>query len=187
VPSSGVVTFCPDSSTRLPDDPVTADQINGILADSGITTVPRFGEYAESALVGVSASDDFMTAYDVIGGLVSLYPNQMASSPGKKAWGLDDFTRTYFANLSTSRQLQFGPYDALTHVFAAGAFSDDRFRELSDFEAKRKGPTKREGVYECRKCKSTKTFTQSKQTRSADEPMSEYTVCLNCGATQREM
>jgi DNA-directed RNA polymerase subunit M/transcription elongation factor TFIIS len=38
-----------------------------------------------------------------------------------------------------------------------------------------------EGVLEC-KCGSRKVFSYSKQTRSADEPMTTYAECVNCGS-----
>ena len=37
------------------------------------------------------------------------------------------------------------------------------------------------GLYTCSKCKSDKTVFYSLQTRSADEPMTQYITCLNCG------
>jgi DNA-directed RNA polymerase subunit M/transcription elongation factor TFIIS len=38
-----------------------------------------------------------------------------------------------------------------------------------------------DGVYTCRKCKSKKTQYTCLQTRSADEPMTIYVSCLECG------
>jgi len=38
------------------------------------------------------------------------------------------------------------------------------------------------GLFTCGKCKSTKTSNTQKQTRSADEPMTVFVVCHNCGA-----
>lgn len=38
-----------------------------------------------------------------------------------------------------------------------------------------------EGVLEC-KCGSMKVFSYSKQTRSADEPMTTYAECVSCGS-----
>lgn len=38
-----------------------------------------------------------------------------------------------------------------------------------------------EGIAECRKCGSKKTFSNQKQTRSSDEPMTTFTKCANCG------
>ena len=37
------------------------------------------------------------------------------------------------------------------------------------------------GLFKCRKCKSTKTTYYQMQTRSADEPMTTYVTCKNCG------
>jgi DNA-directed RNA polymerase subunit M/transcription elongation factor TFIIS len=39
-----------------------------------------------------------------------------------------------------------------------------------------------EGVLEC-KCGSKKVYSFSKQTRSADEPMTTYAQCVNCNST----
>ena len=38
-----------------------------------------------------------------------------------------------------------------------------------------------DGIEQCRKCKSYKTTYYSKQTRSADEPMTNFFTCHNCG------
>jgi len=38
-----------------------------------------------------------------------------------------------------------------------------------------------EGILQCRKCKSKKTDYYQLQTRSADEPMTTYATCKNCG------
>ncbi len=37
-----------------------------------------------------------------------------------------------------------------------------------------------EGVNECGKCKSKRTFSYQKQTRSADEPFTTFSQCMNC-------
>jgi len=37
-----------------------------------------------------------------------------------------------------------------------------------------------EGVLKCPKCSQSKTFSYSKQTRSADEPMTTFATCMNC-------
>ena len=37
------------------------------------------------------------------------------------------------------------------------------------------------GLFKCGKCKSTKTTYYQMQTRSADEPMTTYVTCLECG------
>ena len=37
-----------------------------------------------------------------------------------------------------------------------------------------------EGVLTCPKCSKSRTFSYSKQTRSADEPMTTFATCMNC-------
>lgn len=39
-----------------------------------------------------------------------------------------------------------------------------------------------DGMFKCGKCKSMKTVYYQMQTRSADEPMTTYVTCTNCGA-----
>ena len=43
-----------------------------------------------------------------------------------------------------------------------------------------------EGILQCRKCKSKKTSYYQLQTRSADEPMTIFITCLNCGKHWRQ-
>lgn len=43
-----------------------------------------------------------------------------------------------------------------------------------------------EGAMECRKCKSSKTFSYQKQVRSADEGFSTFVFCFNCKERYRE-
>ena len=38
-----------------------------------------------------------------------------------------------------------------------------------------------EGFFTCNRCKSKKTTYYQLQTRSADEPMTTYVTCVNCG------
>jgi transcription elongation factor S-II len=38
-----------------------------------------------------------------------------------------------------------------------------------------------EGLFKCGRCKTYKTTYYQMQTRSADEPMSTFVTCLNCG------
>lgn len=46
-------------------------------------------------------------------------------------------------------------------------------------------PEVEEGVIECRKCNSKKTFSFSKQTRRADESATVFVRCANCNSTFR--
>eukprot|EP00639_Heterosigma_akashiwo_P007018 CAMPEP_0194558780 /NCGR_PEP_ID=MMETSP0292-20121207/569_1 /TAXON_ID=39354 /ORGANISM="Heterosigma akashiwo, Strain CCMP2393" /LENGTH=311 /DNA_ID=CAMNT_0039406519 /DNA_START=56 /DNA_END=992 /DNA_ORIENTATION=+ len=43
------------------------------------------------------------------------------------------------------------------------------------------GITKDEGLFTCARCKSKRTTHNQKQTRSSDEPMTVFAVCLDCG------
>lgn len=40
---------------------------------------------------------------------------------------------------------------------------------------------KTEGFFTCKKCKSKKTTFYQQQTRGADEPMTNFVTCLECG------
>lgn len=65
-----------------------------------------------------------------------------------------------------------GPY--ATMVLARKA------REL-DIERARAAEKDYEGLFKCGRCKSLKTTYYQMQTRSADEPMTTYVTCKNCG------
>jgi DNA-directed RNA polymerase subunit M/transcription elongation factor TFIIS len=54
------------------------------------------------------------------------------------------------------------------------------YKELRK-ESMAKEAQNQEGFFTCNKCKSKKTSYYQLQTRSADEPMTTYVSCLNCG------
>ena len=56
-------------------------------------------------------------------------------------------------------------------------------REYDDFLTK--PPELEEGVIECSRCGSKKTFSFSKQTRRADESATVFVRCANCGKSFR--
>lgn len=43
-----------------------------------------------------------------------------------------------------------------------------------------------DGAYTCNRCKSSKTVYTSMQIRSADEPMTTFVKCLNCGKSWKD-
>ena len=59
-------------------------------------------------------------------------------------------------------------------------FDDTRYRQqeqddfiINPFEVE-------EGVLKCGKCGNSRTFSYTKQTRSADEPMTTFATCMTC-------
>lgn len=65
-------------------------------------------------------------------------------------------------------------------------FDEERRLEKLDFENK---TSKMEMVPSgeiCGKCKSDNTFGFSKQTRSGDEGVTHFIICMNCGSKWRE-
>ncbi len=44
-----------------------------------------------------------------------------------------------------------------------------------------KGELLKASLFTCGRCKSIKTTSTQKQTRSADEPMTVFVLCMNCG------
>ena len=63
----------------------------------------------------------------------------------------------------------------------------ENWKELIDEKFKREKvlyETKKEAMtdqFKCKKCKSRETAYYELQTRSADEPMTIFITCLNCG------
>jgi len=63
------------------------------------------------------------------------------------------------------------------------------YKKRQEYHAKRLQSSKEEedvddnfvGVFTCGKCRSKKTTYYQMQTRSADEPMTSFVTCLNCG------
>lgn len=62
----------------------------------------------------------------------------------------------------------------------AKAILKHRERELA-IEAAKAREEDYNGLFKCGKCKSVKTTYYQMQTRSADEPMTTYVTCKNCG------
>lgn len=70
-----------------------------------------------------------------------------------------------------------------------GLYADIRARREAEKERMRRSRTHNEapdGLLVCRSCKSKKTHYVLMQTRSADEPMTAFVSCLNCGRRWKE-
>lgn len=55
--------------------------------------------------------------------------------------------------------------------------NEDKINEMCGI----KGELLQASLFTCGRCKSTKTTSTQKQTRSADEPMTVFVFCINCG------
>lgn len=91
--------------------------------------------------------------------LVAMPPDQLASADKVKA-------RTEAANqLSESRLLDWEQKN------------EAKINDMCGI----KGDLLKASLFTCGRCKSTKTTSTQKQTRSADEPMTVFVLCMNCG------
>lgn len=73
------------------------------------------------------------------------------------------------------------PEELLPEGLYANTLENIRLREIAIENNKAKFDESYEGIFKCRKCKSNKTSYYQLQTRSADEPMTTYVECSNCG------
>jgi len=53
--------------------------------------------------------------------------------------------------------------------------------ERRDYIEYKKNNIETSDTYECRKCKQRKSYVYQLQTRAADEPMTTFVTCMNCG------
>ena len=63
----------------------------------------------------------------------------------------------------------------------AKAVEDNVHKEMQKEQMIQQAVENHVGFFKCAKCKSLKTTYYQLQTRSADEPMTVYVSCLNCG------
>jgi DNA-directed RNA polymerase subunit M/transcription elongation factor TFIIS len=66
------------------------------------------------------------------------------------------------------------------HGLWAEAMAKRKAKEIAIEQSKAKDD-EYEGAFKCGKCKTKKTSYYQMQTRSADEPMTTYVTCKNCG------
>jgi transcription elongation factor S-II len=91
--------------------------------------------------------------------LVRLSPDEMATSEKVKA------RQEIKQKISDSRRLDWEQAN------------EDKINEMCGI----KGDLLKATLFTCGRCKSTKTTSTQKQTRSADEPMTVFVFCKNCG------
>ena len=66
-------------------------------------------------------------------------------------------------------------------LFNSIEFSEQKFKEYKQFKYLSEPLQVCEGIHTCSKCKSKKTYSYQLQTRSSDEPMTNFVTCVECG------
>ena len=66
-------------------------------------------------------------------------------------------------------------------LFDLNEFSVQKFKEYKQFKYLTEPLQVCEGIHSCSKCKSKKTYSYQLQTRSSDEPMTNFVTCAECG------
>ena len=95
---------------------------------------------------------------------------------------------SYIKNINLIHRLFYGEFQPQELVyFNSEKIFPEKYRELMKQyeESLPKYAEKTEdedGAFRCGKCKSMKTSYYQMQTRSADEPMTTFVTCKNCGA-----
>ena len=76
------------------------------------------------------------------------------------------------------REQDFKTYDELRSIVMKWAINKKIERDRFKYDTQIEAAT---DTFTCRKCKSNKCTYYQMQTRSADEPMTTFITCLNCG------
>ncbi len=100
----------------------------------------------------------------------------------------------YVGNSRLIQRLQDGEFPPHRVPFMnARDLYPEHWQELADEQLKREttmleGPQNEEGanMFTCRRCNKSRTRHWEMQTRSADEPMTIFVRCLNCGKEWRQ-
>ena len=72
-------------------------------------------------------------------------------------------------------------YPMVIRRLAQGLSLTEAIAELEPIENKQEEEVMVEGNLQCPKCKGRKIHRIEKQTRSADEPMTTFVTCIDCG------
>jgi len=99
----------------------------------------------------------------------------------------------YVGNTRLMKRLQEGEFDAGKVAFmSARELYPEHWQELADEQLKRETTmlegSKDEGsdMFTCKRCHKSRTRYWEMQTRAADEPMTIFIRCLNCGKEWRQ-
>lgn len=82
-------------------------------------------------------------------------------------------------------------YDKMGEIYLSSTNNNDIYKEYENkisiqIDRQLNPPEVKEGQYQCKKCKSRKTYFYQLQTRSADEPMTTFITCCACDHKWRE-
>lgn len=83
--------------------------------------------------------------------------------------------------IKSAESMNFEPNELWAKGPYAKAVEKKIFKELQKQRLENEALRGVEGFFTCGKCKSKKTTYYQLQTRSADEPMTTFVSCLNCG------
>ena len=90
----------------------------------------------------------------------------------------------YNLNTNLQKEVIILLYEQLSKnnvLFDSNEFSTQRFKEYKQFKYLTESVQVCEGIHTCSKCKSKKTYSYQLQTRSSDEPMTNFVTCAQCG------
>lgn len=86
--------------------------------------------------------------------------------------------------ISPARLVRMSPYELFPEHWAE-AFDRVAHKQLRK-QITIDAASAPDGLLQCRKCRSRKTTFTQLQTRSADEPLTTFALCLNCGTRWKE-
>lgn len=106
--------------------------------------------------------------YDIIGGILNFGFDDFITF-------IEEFVNKFQGTKSNSSQM----------LFSSPIFDKERDVFFVNLERSRRKVNTTKGMLACPNCKSKSTESIEKQTRSADEPMTIISTCLECGKTWR--
>jgi DNA-directed RNA polymerase subunit M/transcription elongation factor TFIIS len=145
--------------TKNPDDEIvslTEDQIWKLTSLTWETGTP------------VLTLNNLNLLYDIIGGILN--------------FGFEDFIEFVEKFVNKSKGTKSNSSEML---FSSAIFNKERDAFFVNLERSRRKVNTTKGMLACPNCKSKSTESIEKQTRSADEPMTIISTCLECGKTWR--